>query len=394
MVMSSARGATDLDDPAAMGALDTGDMLRACASSGAQIRSAVRASAEAGLDAVTAEGRPRAVVVTGMGGSGISGNVLGAVTGNTCPIPVVSVKDFTLPGWVGPMDLVIGVSCSGVTEETLSATDEAVRRGARIVTVGAANSPLARLAERGRGVHIAVDAGGRQPRASMWTLSAPLLCVAHALGLADIAPDALQHVADLLDADAERFGPGAASYDNPAKELAVALVGALPVVWGVSRLTGVVAYRFCCQLNENAKYPGVPGELPEAGHNQIVTFDGPFSRAVTDGSGGEDAADDGSLDDFFRDRADDGEATRTRLVLLREDDEHPRATARASAVVSVAMGRDVPVTQVRATGATPVERLASLVSLTDFASTYLALALGLDPSPIGPINELKGRIAT
>ncbi len=388
MVLSPVRGVTDLDDASAISALDGGDMLRACASSGAQVRAAVRASAEAGLAAVVAEGRPRAVVVTGMGGSGISGNVLAAVTGVACPIPVVSVKDFTLPGWVGPMDLVIGVSCSGVTEETLTATDEAVRRGARIVTVGAASSPLARLAERGRGVHIAVDAGGRQPRASMWTLSAPLLCVADALGLADIGPAALERVADLLDADAERFRPGAASYDNPAKELALSLVGSLPVVWGVSRLTGVVAHRFCCQLNENAKYPGIPGELPEAGHNQIVTFDGPFSESSPESSASA------PTDDFFRDRAEDAEQTRSRLVLLREDDEHPRATARAGAVVTVALGRDVPVTQLRAVGTTPAERLASLVGLTDFASTYLALALGLDPSPIGPISELKGRIAT
>ncbi|KWX09410.1 mannose-6-phosphate isomerase, partial [Carbonactinospora thermoautotrophica] len=104
-----------LDDVEAMQAADAGQMLRAVASSGAQVRQAAIAAEEAGLARLREEGQPRAVVVAGMGGSGISGDVLAAVAGIGCRVPVVTLRDYTLPGWVGPMDLLIGVSCSGST---------------------------------------------------------------------------------------------------------------------------------------------------------------------------------------------------------------------------------------------------------------------------------------
>ena len=113
-----------LDDPQALEAADLGGMLRATADAGAQVRRALAATDPQALAAVAADGRPRAVVVAGMGGSGISGDVLAAVCGSGCPVLVTTVRDYTLPGWVGPLDLVIAVSCSGRTEETLSVATE------------------------------------------------------------------------------------------------------------------------------------------------------------------------------------------------------------------------------------------------------------------------------
>src|SRR5215213_791901 len=94
-----------LDDPAAIAAADPGDMLRAVASAGAQVRSALRVVAETDLGAVLSDGRPRALVVAGMGGSGVAADVVAAVAGATCPVPVVPVKSHRLPGWVGPVDV-------------------------------------------------------------------------------------------------------------------------------------------------------------------------------------------------------------------------------------------------------------------------------------------------
>ena len=373
-----------LDDPARLEAGDPGGMLPAIASAAAQVREAAVLATEAGVSALAADGRPRAVVVCGMGGSGIAGDVLAAVAGPTCPVPVVTHRGYGLPAWVGPVDLVVVVSCSGSTEETLSALEEAVRRGCRLMVVGRSGSPVDDLGQRGRAVFVPVTQG-RQPRATVWALSTPLVVAAHALGLLQAPPEVVEQAATTLEVVAERGRVDAASLVNPAKRLALDLQGRLPVLWGTSPLAGTVAYRFACQLNENAKSPATWGVLPEANHNQVVAFDGPFAGGSASG---------GSDDDFFRDRGDDEEReARLSLVLLRDLDEHPQVTRRADVSAELARERDVPVVQLQAEGASPLARLASLIGLTDWASAYLALAQGDDPTPVDAITALKQRIA-
>ena len=371
-----------LDDAAGLEAADPGRMLPAIASAAAQVREAAVLAAEAGVASLADDGRPRAVVVCGMGGSGIAGDVLAAVAGPTCPVPVVTHRGYGLPAWVGPVDLVVVVSCSGSTEETLSALEEAVRRGCRLLVVGRSGSPVDDLGQRGRAVFVPVTQG-RQPRATMWALSTPLVVAAHELGLLSSPVDAVEETARTLEQVADRCRVDAASLVNPAKRLALDLAGRLPVLWGTSPLAGTVAYRFACQLNENAKSPATWGVLPEANHNQVVAFDGPFAGASTAPSD----------DDFFRDRGDDEDAeARLSLVLLRDADEHPQVTRRADVSAELARERDVPVLQLRAEGSSAFARLASLVGLTDYASAYLALAQGLDPTPVDAITALKERI--
>ncbi len=372
-----------LDDVAALEARDPGQMLRAVASAAAQVREAATLAAEAGVATLADEGRPRAVVVCGMGGSGIAGDVLAGVAGLSAPVPILTHRGYGLPAWVGPVDLVVAVSCSGGTEETLSALEEAVRRGCRLLVVGRDGSPVHALGERGRAVFVPVTQG-RQPRASMWALATPLLAAGHALGLLPASAEALEAAAVTLEQAAARCRVDAATLVNPAKRLAVDLDGAVPVVWGTSPLTATVAYRFACQLNENAQVPATWGVLPEANHNQVVAFDGPFAAASA-----------AEPDDFFRDRGedDDVDGGRLVLVLLRDSDEHPQVALRADVSAELARERGIPVVQLRAEGASAVERLASLVGLTDYASTYLALLHGTDPTPVDAITALKQRIA-
>jgi glucose/mannose-6-phosphate isomerase len=372
-----------LDDADALAAADPSAMLRAVASSGAQVRQAAAAAAEARVAVLAADGRPRAVVVTGMGGSGIAGDVLAAVAGTGSPAPVLTHRGYQLPGWVGPMDLVVAVSFSGATEETLSCADEAARRGCRMLVVAAAGSPLEELAERGHGVFVPVEQGGRQPRASLWGLSVPLLVAADALGLADCPAPALDGAADLLDELASRYGPAVPLFENPAKALATQLVGAVPMVWGSGEMAGTGAYRLACQLAENAKYAAAWGVLPEAGHNQVVALDGPFASAAAD------------EDDFFRDRVDDPFGSpRLRVLLLRDDaGEQEQLRRRREATVRLAGDRGVPVSELVAEGDHPVSRLASLVGAADFTSVYLALVLGVDPTPVDSIAYVKEQLS-
>jgi glucose/mannose-6-phosphate isomerase len=162
----SVSAAERLDDLALLEKADPGGLLRQVASSAAQVRTSARVAAEADLGRVIDGGRPRAIVVTGMGGSGIAGDVLAAVCGQGCPSHVATVHDYQLPGWVGAADLVIAVSCSGATEETLSAAADAVRRGCPLVGVGGADSPLSALAEQASAPFVAVQSAG-MPRSTL-----------------------------------------------------------------------------------------------------------------------------------------------------------------------------------------------------------------------------------
>jgi glucose/mannose-6-phosphate isomerase len=388
-----------LDNVTLLEAGDPSGMLRQVASAAAQVREGARVADEADLGAVSAGGRPRAIVVTGMGGSGIAGEVLAAVAGPGCPALVTTVHDYRLPGWVGAADLVIAVSCSGATEETLSAAGEAVRRGCRLLAVGGADSPLAALAEQARASFIPVKPVG-MPRAMLWGLSVPLVVVASRLGLFDMPAAAYEAAAAELERVAHLCRPDSEAFVNPAKGLALELSGTLPMIWGTSPLAGVAASRFANQLHENGKYPAVPGVLPEANHNQVVVFDGPFAPEPEGVAPGPDAGVVPGPHGGLPAGLGNGQAHQAppppvplRLVLLRDSREHPQVARRREESAKLAAQRGIEVSELTAVGDQPLERLASLVQLIDYASVYLAIAEGIDPSPIAAIQELKARIA-
>src|SRR5579863_9746886 len=122
-----------LDTPDVIEAADPGDMLRQVASSAAQVRTALRSCQETDLSAFAPDARPRAIVVAGLGGAALAGEMLGAITGPSSPVQVVAAPAERLPGWVGAADAVIAVSGSGATPETLTVATEAARRGCRLV---------------------------------------------------------------------------------------------------------------------------------------------------------------------------------------------------------------------------------------------------------------------
>jgi glucose/mannose-6-phosphate isomerase len=407
-----------LDTMALLAAADPADMLRQVASSASQVRTAVRSTQEADLDEIIEAGRPRAIVITGMGGSGVAGDVLAAVCGPGCRVQVVPVHDYQLPAWVGAADLVIAVSCSGSTEETISAATEAVRRGSRLIGVGGEGSPLAMIAQQARAPFIGVPSAG-MPRSTLWGLSMPLVVIASRLGLLEAGADEYEAAAAELERVSHLCRPDSESFVNPAKSLALDLSGTLPMIWGTSPLAGVAAYRFGCQLNENAKYPAVIGTLPEANHNQVVTFDGPF--AAGPGGFGAPGAGRAGFGEAGFDEAGFGEArfgepgfgetgfggtgfgeeepggerpgVSLRLVLLRDSVEHPQVARRREESARLAEERGIGVTELAATGGGPLQRLASLVQLIDYATVYLAVVLGIDPGPVAAIEDLKARIA-
>ena len=200
-----------LDTPDVIEAADPGDMLRQVASAAAEVRTALRSCAETDLSAFVPDARPRAIVVAGMGGSGLAGEMLTAMTGLSSPVQVVVSQAGRLPGWVGAADAVIAVSCSGTTPETLAVAAEAARRGCRLAGVGAEGSPLHRIAEQARAPFIPVVPAGL-PRSMLWALAIPLLVIAERLGVAPDRPGRLR---------ADRKPPGRGVPPVPARQRVV-----------------------------------------------------------------------------------------------------------------------------------------------------------------------------
>ncbi len=392
-----------LDDVARLTGADPSGMLLHVASSARQVRESAALAQETGVASLAADGRPRAVLVAGAGGSTAFGAALTAVTGPDCPVPVLEYDGFGLPGWAGVADLVIVVSGSGRDGQALSALEEADRRGCRTLAVGAPDSPLAALADRARALFVAVPVVDARPtRASFWALLVPTVVAVHALGLVPGGAEgagAIEATAARLEDVAMRCRPSSETFVSPAKELALALAGSLPLLWGTTALTAAAVSRAADQLAANAGYPAVPGVLPAAAAAQVGILDGAFgSRAGSAGSAGPNAGPGAAagtaedLDDFFRDRVDEAEPVRLRLVLLRDQAaEHPTVTRQADAAIVAAAERGIPITEVSAQGASRLERLASLVGLFDYASVYLAVALGLDPTPVAAARDLDIR---
>jgi glucose/mannose-6-phosphate isomerase len=296
----------------------------------------------------------RVIVIAGMGGSGIAGDVAAAVAAELLTVPVVVHKGFGLPAFAGPGTVVVAVSHSGQTAETCDAAEVALDRGATLYGV-AGGGRLGELCDRAGAPWTRVPRT-TQPRHGLGFLAVPVLV---ALGLGAGLAEA---VAVLRDESA-RCGRAVPSAENPAKQLGERLASTpgIPTILGAPGIGAVAAYRLTCQLAENAKLSALAGALPEATHNQVAAW---------------------------------GHRPPGGLVLLA-DPAAPEAARRVlAACAALAADRFSWVTELRASGHGPVSRLASLVAQADFASIYAALALGRDPTPIPLIDLLKEQTAS
>ncbi len=391
-----------LDTPDVIQAADPGDMLRQVASSAAQVRTALRSCQETDLSAFTPDARPRAIVAAGLGSSGVAAEMLHALVGRSSPVQVVASRGGRLPGWVGAADVVLAVSSSGATAETLAIATEAARRGCRLAGVGAEGSPLHRIAEQARAPFIRVVPAGL-PRSMLWSVAIPLLVIAERLGVTRIEPDVYELAACRLEDVSHQCRPASESFVNPGKSLALDLAGALPVVWGTTELSGVAARRFAGQLSENAKYPAIVGVLPEAAYDQLAAFDGPFTPAARpsavgrerhpEAPGGSPDLDDLDWDlDYDETEAEGSGFTPLRLVLIADPGEDQRISAQRAAITAIAAQRGMGLSELAMDGEHPLVRLAGVLQLTDYASVYLGIASGIDPGQAAAITDLQARI--
>lgn len=344
-----------------------GEILAATAASGGSVRRALNDVDSGVLSAAADQGRPRALIVVGAGGSSAAGDIVAACAGRGSAVPVVTMNGPSLPGWVGPLDIVVAVSASGRSPETLQVAAEAARRGAQVVGVGF-GGPLAERLEQQRGRYIWL----REPRnplparAMTWALTTPLLLLADRLGVVEGAEAALVAAAAVLDEQALACGPQELPGSNPAKDLAVVMVESLGLLWGGAGVPAAAARRAGRQFAENAGVPSVVGALPEVARTHA---------RVLAGAWGPDS------DDIFRDRVAEPEsAPQPHLVLVTDDEMDDLSAELAAVVTTVAQEAGVPVTTLSGGYGHPLVRFASISAVADFASVYAASVLGLDPA--------------
>jgi hypothetical protein len=351
---------TLLGDPAALAALDTGGVLRAAATAGAQVRSAAHGALEAGITDLEGT-RPRALVLLRRPGASVpAAGMLAALLGPACPVPVVLAD--TVPSWIGALDVVVAHTADPTDAELAESVARAVGRGAEVLLSAPADGPVASAgAGRVRLVEprIPVPPGLDLPRA----LAVGLAVVA-VLGLLGTPLDpALEPLADELDAEAERNQPGHEPFMNPAKSLALRLAEHTPLLWGTDALGAAVA--------EHAA-----GAL--ATHAGVVAYASDAGRAAT-ATGLLRALDGGGERDIFADPYDDpagATAPPVRLVLIGTDEDDPgqvvlRRTGRVRESADVLH----PVEEVaRGVRHAALLRAGLLASRFDVAAVYLGLA--------------------
>jgi glucose/mannose-6-phosphate isomerase len=302
------------------------------------------------------------IVVLGMGGSGITGDIVAAAFNDELPVPITVLKQIRTPAFVGPDTLAIAVSYSGNTEETVSMASSAVERGARLVAISCGGD-LAGVARRSGGLHLSCPEGF-MPRAAVGALVAPLIVTLFRSGLAPGAHANLVTAQVQLADRRDRCAPAVKGAANPAREIARRLGRTIPIIYGGGALGGVAAYRWKCDVNENAKSPAFWHQYPELDHNEICGW------------------------------GQHGDVTRQlfSLVELRHGFEHPRLRLRFDATREIIEECVHQVLAVEAEGEGRLAQLLDLMYVGDWVSTYLALQSDVDPGPIDAITDLKARL--
>lgn len=296
------------------------------------------------------------LIVCGMGGSAIGADLAVAALGHTIKKPIHVVRGYDLPSWVGPESAILLSSYSGATEETLSCYKQAVELGADIYLVSS-GGPISEKAHEAGQPLIGLP-GVLQPRAAVAYGITSTLEIGIATGIVDssIRSD-LNAAATLLKSLIDDWGPDS-SEDSQPKRLARNAFGRVPVVYGAD-LTEPIAYRWKCQINENAKVPAWSASVPESNHNEICAWEGASS------------------------------VVEQIAWFLRDSDQHERVQRRIELNAEIIKQQGAQAEIIHTIGNSRVERLFSTVFLGDLISLYLGVLRGNDPSPVPIIEGLK-----
>ncbi len=315
----------------------------------AHLRDALWRVESARLEAADSAG----LLVCGMGGSAIGGDLAAAALGERRARPLATVRGYRLPSWAGADWTVLCSSYSGGTEETVACFEAATEAGARRIVAGTGGTLVDRAREEG--VPVVGLPGILQPRAAVAYM---FVVAAEAAGMAGAAPRIPTEVEEAAALLERRTG----ELEARSAKIAERLTGTLPVIYG-GELTTPLARRWKTQINENAKLPAFFSELPEADHNEICGWAGP------------------------------PEGPPLSVVMLEDAEQHPRLRRRFELTAEAIAATGIEVVRVETEGESRTARLFSALMLGDLVSLGLAAARGVDPLAVEAIDALKSALA-
>ncbi len=302
------------------------------------------------------------IALLGMGGSGFAGDIIKALIKDDINIPVEIVKGYNLPSFIKNGWLVVSISYSGNTEETISATDKALERGCEVLIV-CSGGKLENIARSNNKTIIKIPAGV-QPRGAIGYLFFPAYLALDYLNIINIHSRDIEEALDLIKEKASLYKREIGIDKNPAKKLALKISSYLPIIYGTEGLLAAVAYRLKCEFNENSKTPCWWNEFPELNHNETVGWE--------------------RLKETTR---------KFILLVLREKEEGIRIKTRIEVTLNLIKENVCEIVEVPVEGKSKLAKALSTMYLGDVASVYLALLSGIDPGPVEKIESLKAELA-
>jgi glucose/mannose-6-phosphate isomerase len=349
-------GKSPLDDVDEIKRIDKSNMLGFCVDAAKHYREAARLAERIKVDYP----EPQNVIVAGMGGSAIGGELLKDYTRSTTKVPIEISREYRLPDYADKSSFVVLASYSGETEETLSAFVDALTRGCMVFCIGSGGA-LVKYAEKLSVPYLQVR-GGMPPRAALPHMFLPLLKCMEKLGITpDFSPE-FSEATELLQKVASGNAPEKPANENSAKTLAVNLNGLSPVVYGFG-IYRAVALRYKQQFNENAKVPAKWETFSELNHNETMGWENPMNLAKC-----------------------------YAVVFLREEAETVEIRARIETTKTLMQANLSKMFEVWAQGKGNLAKMLSTILVGDFTSVYLAALRGVDPTPVKTVTLMKQRI--
>ena len=303
----------------------------------------------------------RNIVVSGLGGSAIGGDLLRSYLAGECKVPIAVSRHYFLPAYVGAQSLVIVSSYSGNTEETISSHNDAMKRKAKILCITSGGKVMA-AAKRKKQPLIEIP-GGLPPRAALGYSFFPTLISLSKLGFIKPKKKEINETIVLLKEKAKLYSDLSLS-GNTALRIAERLHGKLPVIYSSADRFDTVNVRWRGQISENAKMLAYGHVFPELNHNEIVGWE--VVKEVM---------------------------AKIHVVLLRDTEDHPRVQLRMNITKEIIRGLADGITEVQSEGKSLLTRLFSLIYLGDWVSFYLAVLNSVDPTPVKKIDFLKNELA-
>jgi glucose/mannose-6-phosphate isomerase len=300
------------------------------------------------------------IVVLGMGGSAIGGDLVRTLVQGECKRPVIIHRDYGLPAFVDNRTLLIASSYSGNTEETLSGFEESLKTEAKklVMTTG---GKLAEMAAANNVPVFKIEYRA-QPRAALGHSFLPTLGVLNKLGFIKDRSADVNEAVEVLEKISAKLDDKSALKSNRAKQIAQRLYGCLPVIYGAG-IAAEAAHRWKTQINENSKAWCFHEIFPELNHNATVGFAMP--KEVI---------------------------SKIRVILLRSSTFTRRINLRYEVTCELLKQAGITYEFVDGEGQSPLGQMMSLVMMGDFVSYYLAILYNVDPSPVKVISYLKGRL--